>query len=612
MNKLFSTLTVKSFDEDEGVFTGIASTPSTDRVGDIVETAGITAKHLPVPLLWQHDHDKPAGIVESMTPTAKGLVVVCRVLKDASAEVKSYWEFVKAGAVSLSIGFRPLEYAPLAAGGYHYKQVELLELSLVTVPAHQDARILTTKQHQAANPVIHIEGNTMTIAEQLKQFESARAEALGKMDALVTKGATLSQDEDTQYKAAETEVASLDQHIERLKAAEARQAKSARPVQGVNVTVQDNAPKGSDFVRFTKALALARGNPMQAVEMAKHLGYGNRVETVLKAAVAAGTTTSADFASLIEPQMMTAEFIDLLRPSLIVSKLTQVRHVPSNIRIPRQTTGTSASWIGEGRPAAVTNAAFGDLELGDHKLGAIAVFTEQLLRRSEPAAENLVRDDLIAVTANAIDVAFITSTNAGVAGVKPASIANGATTAAASGTSADAVRADVKKAYANAVLANQPLASAAWIMHPSTALSLSMMVVPFSFTTNVDSVTQDVTTITSGQREFPGISMNGGTFEGLPVVLSTNVPGDATAGYDLVLAVQNEILLAEGGLAIDASREASLEMDGAPVHDSKTPTAASLVSLWQTGSVAIRVIRGITWTTRRPTAVYRISAAKYA
>ena len=39
---------------------------------------------------------------------------------------------------------------------------------------------------------------------------------------------------------------------------------------------------------------------------------------------------------------------------------------------------------------------------------------------------------------------------------------------------------------------------------------------------------------------------------------------------------------------------------------------SQLVSLWQTGAMAIKAIRGITWNRRRPTAVYRISAAKYA
>lgn len=196
----------------------------------------------------------------------------------------------------------------------------------------------------------------------------------------------------------------------------------------------------------------------------------------------------------------------------------------------------------------------------------------------------------------AIDVAFIDQANAGVAGAKPASVANAATTAATAGTTAAHVRTDVKAAYLNAATANQPLASAVWVMHPATALALSMMV-----------------NATTSLREFPGVDfVTGGTFEGLPVIISTNVPGSGVAGYDVILAVQNEILLAEGGLSIDASREASLEMSDAPTNNSTTPTATTLVSLWQSGSVAIKAIRGITWARRRPTAVYRISACKYA
>lgn len=434
----------------------------------------------------------------------------------------------------------------------------------------------------------------MTIADQIQQFHAKKTELLASMDSLITKGVTLSGDEDAQYKSAEVEITTIDQHIDRLKSAEARQAKDAKPVARTPyITVGDNTPKGTDFVRFTKALALSRGNPMQAVEIAKGLQYGNRVETVLKAAIAAGSTTSADFSVLVEPQLMANEFIELLRPETILGKLTP-RQVPQNIRLPKATSGTSASWIGEGKPAPLTNAAFGDLEIGSHKVGAIAVFTEDLLRRSEPAAEALVRDDLLATVVQAVDLAFIDPANAGITGVKPAAITNGADATAASGTDADAVRADVTSAYKKFIAANHPLATGVWIMNPSTALSLSMM------------------RNANGQKEFDGVGMSGGTFEGLPVVTSTNVPGDAINGYDVVLAVQNDILVAEGGLAIDASREASLEFDTAPTNDSTTPTPSQLVSLWQTGSVAIKAIRGVTWTRRRPSAVVVISATKYA
>lgn len=587
--KATSTITVKSFDPEQGIIRGIATTPKTDRDGDIVIPEGAVFE-LPLPLLFNHDPNQPIGHVIEVTATKAGIEIVAKVAKDATARISEVWQLIKSGLVSgFSVGFRALDAEPIETG-FKFNKWQWLELSAVTIPANTEAAI------QVVKSITNEVSPAMTISEQIQQFQAKRTEVLAGMDALITKGATLSQDDDAKYQSAEAEIAAIDQHLDRLKAAEARQAKAAKPVGNVHVSVEDNAPKGTDFVRYTKSLALAKGNPMQAVEIAKAAGYGNRVETVLKAAIAAGSTTDAGLSVLVENQLMTGEFIDLLRPATIVGKLSGVRNVPQNIRIPRATSGTSASWIGEGKAAPITNAAFGDLEVGSHKLGAIAVFTEELLRRSEPAAEILVRDDLLNAVVQAVDVAFIDQANAGIAGVKPASIANGATSAAASGTTAAKVRDDVKAAYGVFVAANQPIASGVWIMHPSTALSLSMMV-----------------NATTGLREFPGVDfVTGGSFEGLPVVLSTNVPGEPVGGYDLILAVQNEILLAEGGLAIDASREASLEMDTAPVHDSKTPTPAQLVSLWQTGAMAIKAIRGVTWTRRRPTAVYRISGAKYA
>ena len=48
MNKAFSQITIKSVDEDAGIIRGIATTPSTDRAGDIVEPMGAEFS-LPLP-----------------------------------------------------------------------------------------------------------------------------------------------------------------------------------------------------------------------------------------------------------------------------------------------------------------------------------------------------------------------------------------------------------------------------------------------------------------------------------------------------------------------------------------------------------------------------------
>jgi len=71
----------------------------------------------------------------------------------------------------------------------------------------------------------------------------------------------------------------------------------------------------------------------------------------------------------------------------------------------------------------------------------------------------------------------------------------------------------------------------------------------------------------------------------------------------IVLAKANEILLADdGGVQLDASREATLDMNGGT-----TPN----FNLWQRNCVAIRAERFITWAKRRANAVAVITGAAY-
>ncbi len=56
------------------------------------------------------------------------------------------WQSVKAKLVrGVSIGFRALEYAYMESGGIRFSQTEIMELSLVTVPANASATIQSIK-----------------------------------------------------------------------------------------------------------------------------------------------------------------------------------------------------------------------------------------------------------------------------------------------------------------------------------------------------------------------------------------------------------------------------------------------------------------------------------
>ena len=105
---------------------------------------------------------------------------------------------------------------------------------------------------------------------------------------------------------------------------------------------------------------------------------------------------------------------------------------------------------------------------------------------------------------------------------------------------------------------------------------------------------------------YPDMTLLGGSFQGLPVIVSQYV------GDQLVLVNAPDIYLADdGGVAVDMSREASLEMQSEPTGDSTTPSPVELVSMFQTGSVAIRAERWINWRRRRTAAVAVITGVNY-
>lgn len=159
-NRAYSLLEVKSVDDDQRIISGIATTPETDRMGDIVDPMG--AKFAAeLPLLWQHRHDAPVGTVKFGKPTKNGIPFVAEVAKLAEPGalkdlVDMAWQSVKAKLVrGVSIGFRALEYSFMDNGGVRFTETEIYELSLVTIPANASATIQTIKAMDTGRRLIN-------------------------------------------------------------------------------------------------------------------------------------------------------------------------------------------------------------------------------------------------------------------------------------------------------------------------------------------------------------------------------------------------------------------------------------------------------------------------
>lgn len=651
----FSILTIKAIDEEQRIITGIATTPTPDRVGDIVEPDGAEF-NLPLPLLKHHDAQCPIGHVLEAKVTADGISIRAQILKsdqpDLKARLDLAWEEVKLGLIrGLSIGFSPVEYSFIEGDGWAMRFIRWmwLELSCVTIPANEEATIQAIKSIDggrkpgasgqrvaratkalpgATGSTTPVKGSEMKkpIAEQLKTWENTRAAKAAARSAIMDKadetGTTLDAAQKESYDTLTAELADIDEHLTRLRAEEKSVAASATPVAGSTadegsrsraagsriVSITPNLPKGIEFARYAMCLASAKGNHMQAEQIAKaRYPDMTRIHEVMKAAVAAGTTTDPTWAGdLVQYQQFAGDFVDFLRPQTIIGRFGQgmipsLRAVPFNVQIKGQTSGASGYWVGQGKPKPLTKFDVDAQALRWAKVANIAVITEELARFSTPSAEALVRDELAKAIIERLDIDFINPAKAAVADVSPASITNGATAVASTGDNAAAIEADVSALFALFIASNLNLAQGVWIMSATTALALTMVKNAL------------------GQRIYPEMTLQGGTFYGLPVIVSQYAALDGSPGNSIVVLLNaSDIWLADDGqVVIDISREASLEMSDAPTNSvasgsPEAPVATSLVSLWQTNSIGIKAERFINWARRRPTAVAYLTGVNWS
>lgn len=137
----------------DGAVSFIASAFEPDRYGDTIDQTGWVLANFeanPV-LLWAHSHDcPPVGRVGKITAPAEatGRLLAEDVTftpKEMHAFGDEVGQMVKGGFLNaVSVGFMPLEWEERydETGrflGYHFKRMELLELSVVPVPAQPQA-----------------------------------------------------------------------------------------------------------------------------------------------------------------------------------------------------------------------------------------------------------------------------------------------------------------------------------------------------------------------------------------------------------------------------------------------------------------------------------------
>lgn len=143
-----------------------------------------TAGTLPA-LLWQHRQGEPIGIYTSMEEDSIGLKVAGQLALKTSRGAEAY-ELMKMRAISgLSIGFVTREDSYDRVTGIRtLKKVDLWEVSLVTFPANDAARVQGVKSIEAIDSIRDAErflrDSGMSRAEAVAFI--ARVKCLGQSD----------------------------------------------------------------------------------------------------------------------------------------------------------------------------------------------------------------------------------------------------------------------------------------------------------------------------------------------------------------------------------------------------------------------------------------------
>lgn len=146
--------------KDDGGFTGYGSVFNTkDQVGDIV-MPGAFSNSLKrwkevgrqVPVLWQHKTDEPIGSWPDLKEDDHGLLGSAELWTNDAPYARIAHKGMKTKTITgLSIGYRvKREEYDKKAGANRLLEVDLVEISVVTNPAHDDARIETVKSLIAA------------------------------------------------------------------------------------------------------------------------------------------------------------------------------------------------------------------------------------------------------------------------------------------------------------------------------------------------------------------------------------------------------------------------------------------------------------------------------
>lgn len=315
--------------DDAGLVTGRAwDFSSPDRVGDVITPEAFAKAVPPLPMLFAHDQAQVVGSWTGISAGADGLTVSGKLLVNDVARAAEVRAMLQAKAVTgLSVGFMTKKSAPRKGGGRTITDLELVEVSIVAVPAHPGARISTVKEL----PVTDVTATEPTEVD---------------VAAIVTKA----------VEPLTTSTTALAARLDKL------EARASRPTGKA-----DDEPSAE---RKAFATYLARGKEAMGADEVKAL------------------TISPDTAGgYLAPAEFSAEVVKGIVEQSPIRQAARIGSTASGeVIIPKRTGRPTGSWVGETEDRPETGSTYGQVEIPIHEMACYVDVSQRLL---EDAAVNV-------------------------------------------------------------------------------------------------------------------------------------------------------------------------------------------------------------------------------
>jgi len=618
----------------------VMSDGSVDRMGDVIEPDGWQLDRFranPI-ALFGHNPGFPIGKWRDVGVRKGQLTGSLELMDPVSDRLREIHAAVKAGVLrAVSVGFHSDKAEPLGkSGGLRFTEAELVECSLVSVPANPNALAIAkalglSRETRAmmfggiAEPdqLATTRGLNGGIANgdpksgirkmnYSERIEAAQQEVVGLQDQLaslpdledVAKVTTLTSKigevKDKIFawveaeKALGSEAAPITVPKERIQVFRpSEQLPQSAPKAWAQPKRKETPPEDHILRHFAATtLAYAKRQPVEVALAELYGSYADFEQTKAvvewrqRAATAPATTTTAGWAAELAVTGQGEWFNAVMAGSIFQPVAARGMNVTlgryAQISMPtRQATPTIAgSFVAEGAPIPVRQAAFTAITLGLKKMAVITSYTREIAEHSTPQIEMILRQLIMDDTGVAVDTVFID--NVAVSSIRPAGIRNGVSglTPTAGGGFA-ALVGDIK-AMVGALAAVNAMGSLVWIMNPVQQIAISL--------------TQNA----GGDFPFQ-TEINNNRLLGYGVVVSSTVP----AGM-VILINADDLMVVQGDTPrFDVSDQATLHFeDTTPLQISTGAQGSGVLatpvrSMFQTDSLALRMVLPMNWAMRR-------------